>query len=60
MKNEPKVTITENTAPRKTRQDIIQELKAASAGSKTYDDMLIKITTYIVTNYKLKKVVVVE
>ena len=44
---------------KKTRSDIINEMKDATVDSKNYADMLNKIASYIIKNYKLKKIVTV-
>lgn len=44
---------------KKTRSDIINELKDTTAESDNYLDMLNKIASYIIKNYKLKKIVTI-
>jgi len=41
---------------KKTRSDIIEDLKRETEKSLDYNNMLDKIATYIIKNYKLKKV----
>lgn len=44
---------------KKTRSDIIEELKIATKDSSNYKDMLNKVATYIINNYKIKKIVTI-
>jgi hypothetical protein len=44
---------------KKTRSDIINELKDTTIESDNYLDMLNKIASYIIKNYKLKKIVTI-